>query len=116
MYREPVRAAIDATFTTRPQRRSTMPGRNALRHRNAPVVFTVRTRVQSSRLVLWTGAPNATPALLTRISTRPRVSRALAERRSLLPGSATSHAVAFAVPASSSHDPPARPTPPALLS
>ena len=56
MYFPPRSPATEAMFTTRPQRRSSIPGRKACVHRNVPVAFTVSTRFQSSSVSLASGA------------------------------------------------------------
>ena len=56
MYFPPPKPATEAMFTTRPRRRSTMPGRNAWVHRNVLVAFTVRIRFQSASVVFRKGA------------------------------------------------------------
>src|SRR2546425_429464 len=82
MYLPPPSPATDAMFATRPQRRSSIPGRKACVHRNVPVAFTASSRFQSSRVSLWRGAEWAAPALLTRMSTCPSsVSAACASAR-----------------------------------
>src|SRR5205814_1308863 len=79
-----------AMFTTRPQPRASIPGRNAWTHRNGPVAFAVRIRCQSSSVVFCTDAEWLIPALFTRMSTWPsRVSASRARVRTPS-GSATS--------------------------
>src|SRR5947207_2209159 len=71
MYLPPPSPATDAMFTTRPQPRASIPGRNAWMHRNGPVAFTVSVRCQSSSVVFCTDAEWLIPALFTRMSTWP---------------------------------------------
>ncbi len=48
-----------------------MVGRKALVQRNTPVALIAKMRFHSSRVVRASGAEEATPALLTRMSTPP---------------------------------------------
>src|SRR5213078_1247093 len=96
MYFPPSSPATEAMFTTRPQWRSTIPGRKAWVHRNVPVAFTVRMRFQSARVVRCKGAEWLTPALFTRMSTWPRWTSAARASACTLAGSVTSHDTAQA--------------------
>ena len=71
----PMSPATEATVTMRPSPRSIMPPTTARVQRNAPVAFTSRCARQSSSVVRAAARSEATPALLTSTSTRPRRSK-----------------------------------------
>ncbi len=93
-----MRLAIEAIVITRPQRRSTICGMTARLTRKTPCRLTSMMRSQSSSgwpRNLWVPA---IPALLTRMSTGPACSRAVAAMASTWAWSVTSHGVTMAFP------------------
>ena len=94
-YLPPLKPAVDARLTTRPQRRSSIPGRNARVQRKAPVALTAMRRFHSSSEVRTTGIEAAAPALLTSTATGPS-SVAWRPRASTLASLVTSHTTALA--------------------
>src|ERR1700737_1727690 len=81
-------------LTIAPPPCSRIRGAAALEHRNGPVRFTAMIRLQSASLVSSTGANTATPALLTRASSRPNRSITAAIAAATAAASETSQVIA----------------------